>query len=233
MENNTTNFLDESILVRPYKNLKNTNTPNLERKIDQYYDLVFDTIVPWHITPRYMLESGLKIGMKDIFYYIDMLYEKNPATIIDVGCGECTWKRWFPRIIGFDPNTGPYYQQDFVDYFDEDFSRGHEKKFDCGLAINSLHFIPWRKIPDQIDLAMNIVRDRFLFTFNFDKFHKKPDISDHELILELKTMLEHTPYEVLMFDCPFYRGYSFQDTANSLAFINGSVRFILAHQSNI
>ena len=144
-----------------------TNFPDLDTRIKQHYDRLFDTVVDFDITPRYFYETGLKIGFRDVFYYIDQLYSNQSDSIIDVGCGECIWKKWFPNIIGFDPKPNEFTQQDFVDYFDADFSAGHTKYYDSGMALNSLHYIEWQDISKQIDLAMNIVKKHFLFTFNF------------------------------------------------------------------
>ena len=151
-----------------YSGVKFKNFTNLDQQISEHYDRLYDTVVDFHVTPRYLYETGIKIGFRDIFYYIDMLYDNNPDDVIDVGCGECIWKRWFPRIIGFDPNTNEFSQQDFVDFFDEDFSNGHTKHYHNGMALNSVHFISWDDLEVQIDRAMNIVRERFLFTFNFN-----------------------------------------------------------------
>lgn len=221
-------LVGSDFLVRPFETLQHTNIPKLVEKTEQYYDLMFDTMLPWVLSPRYIFEHGIKIGMRDIFYYIDLLYENHPASVIDVGCGECVWKNWFPNITGFDPNTNPYSQQDFIDFFDGDFSRANAGKFDCGIGINSLHFIPWQQISEQLDLAMHMVRDRFLFTFNLNAFTHKPS-QDHRLLLDLKHILGQSRYKIIMFDSPCYRGYTWQEVTNNLAFLNGTVRFILSH----
>jgi hypothetical protein len=223
-------LVGRDFLIRPFENLDRSNIHGLSKKIEAHYDLLFDTIMPWNLSPRYIFEHGLKLGMRDIFYYIDLLYENQPRSVIDVGCGECVWKNWFPNIVGFDPNTNPYSQQDFVDFFDEDFSRSNMRKFDCGMALNSLHFIPWQQIPHQLDLAMQMVRDRFLFTFNLHMFTDKPS-QDLRLIPELKSMLDESKYKIVMFDSPCYRGYTWKQVKDSLGFINGTVRFILSHQA--
>ena len=173
------------MLVRPYSpETTFTNHPDLDFNIAQHYDRVFDTVIDFEISPRYFYESGLKIGFRDMFYYIDQLYNTGPTSVIDVGCGECIWKKWFPNIIGFDPNTNEFSQQDFVDFFDKDFSTGHAQQYACGMALNSLHFVDWNSIPNQLDLAMNIVRHQFLFTFNFNVIRNKPNKSLPNALIE-------------------------------------------------
>ena len=170
-----------------------------------------------------------------IFYYIDLLYDNNPQSVVDVGCGECLWKNWFPNIVGFDPSPCiPYSKHDFVDFFDNDFSKGHTENWDCGLALNSIHFISWQEVPQQIKLAMNIIRKggRFLFTFNLRHFdtrsHDDPIalLNPKNKIKHLYELIQNLGYKILVFDSLLLQGVSEKDIYN-YAFINGDVRFIL------
>jgi hypothetical protein len=212
-----------------YPGIAFQNFPGLDDKINARYDKLYDTVLDCHISPRYVYEHGLRIGFRDIFYYIDQLYTNNPTTVIDVGSGECIWKEYFPNIIGFDPNINEFSQQDFVDYFDKDFSENHTAAYTCGMALNSIHFIPWNEIKTQIDLAMNIVTDRFLFTFNFQQVRNKPAISTTELVYEFKKIIDSLDYSIILFDSPLLRGVS-EENMNNLTYINGTVRFILEHK---
>lgn len=217
------------MLINPYtSSCTFKNFPTLDDDLIEYYDRIYHTVVEYNITPRYFYETGLKITFRDIFYYIDLLYDDNPQTVIDAGCGECVWKNWFPNIIGFDPNTNEFSSQDFVDFFDKNFSIGHTKKYDCGLALNSLHFISWNNIANQIDLAMNIVKDKFLFTFNFNVMTDQPLVPTTEKIKIFKEILQSTTYNLIMFDSPLHREVS-EENINNFAHINGTVRFILQH----
>lgn len=218
------------MLINPYfSNISFKNFPKLDKKLSDYYDHVYDTVVDFEVTPRYFYETGLKICFRDIFYYIDRLYDNNPSSVVDVGCGECIWKRWFPNIVGFDPNTYKFSQQDFVDFFDKDFSKGHTQHYDSGMALNSIHFIDWKDVPKQIDLAMNIVKDQFLFTFNFRCLANTPDAPLSELILQFDDMIQQTNYEIKLLDYPTLRGIS-EEKLDNWAFTNGTARFILAHK---
>ena len=208
----------------PFKNF-----PDLAARLATHYDQLHDTTEDFDITPRYLYESGLKIGFRDIYYYIDQLYDNQPTSVVDVGCGECIWKNWFPNIVGFDPNTNEFSNQDFVDFFDEDFSKGHAKNWDCGMALNSIHFINWNSIPNQIDLAMNIVKDQFLFTFNFNMFSNKPNLPMEQLIPLFDHMLTSSAYNIKLLDYPLLRGIPLAKI-NNWSYINGHVRFILQHK---
>jgi hypothetical protein len=219
------------MLINPYSPESTfKNFPKLDDSLNSYYDRIFHTVIDFPLTPRYIFETGLKISFRDTFYYIDRLYDNNPNTVIDVGCGECVWKNWFPNIIGFDPNTNEFSSQDFVDFFDKDFSIGHTKNYDCGLALNSLHFISWNDIANQIDLAMNIVKDKFLFTFNFNILSDKPQTTVFEQIKEFRKIIDSLEYDVILFDVPILRGVDMNIMLRHLH-INGTVRFILKHQN--
>ena len=218
-------------MINPYSpGIPFKNFPDLDTRLAKHYDRLYDSVVDFEITPRYFYESGLKIGFRDIFYYIDQLYNTRPTTVVDVGCGECIWKKWFPNIIGFDPNTNEFSSQDFVDFFDEDFSKGHAKNWDCGMALNSIHFIRWDAIPRQIDLAMNMVKHQFLFTFNFDKISNKPAVPLPAMIALFDDILDSLKYEIVMVDYPFQRGATLVKL-NAWSYMNGHVRFILSHKN--
>lgn len=218
------------MLINPHtSNITLKNFPHLYEDISKHYDLLYDTVPDQDYidtTPRFKLEHGGKMGFRDIFYYINLLYDNNPGSVVDIGCGECIWKTWFPNIIGFDPTPSKWSRADFVDTFDEDFSNGHNKNYDCGLALNSIHFIDWSDITKQIELAMNIVRDRFLFTFNFGVFTNKPDVPLPELILLFDDILNSVGYKIILLDYPYLRNIP---NVADWGHINGHVRFILEH----
>lgn len=221
------------MLVEPYvpgRSLK--NFPDLYQALENHFDVLFDQVPDkeWYkITPRYRLGGGLKIAFRDIFYYIDRLYDHAPDSVIDVGCGENMFCDWFPNIVGFDPTPSAWSKSDFVDYFDSDFSQNHTNHYDCGMALNSVHFVDWQDLGSQIELAMNIVKDRFLFTMNFYSFENVPESEFLELVLQLRNQLTAMPYDVVLFD------HLVKDFAiNKLLpqfydfhYVNGTVRFIL------
>jgi hypothetical protein len=212
------------------------NFPRLDNELTAYYNHVYHTVPDRPIlpvagtkdwsTPRYVYESVLKITFRDMFYYIDLLFDNSPKTVIDVGCGECVWKKWFPNIIGFDARPNRFSQQDFVAQFDKNFSIDHANAYDCGMALNSLHFISWNSISDQINLAMNIVNDKFLFTFNLNMITDGPVCPTIEKIKMFKEILQSTTYNLIMFDSPLHRGIT-EENLSGFHRINGTVRFIL------
>ena len=227
------------------------NFPNLEEQMNHYFDRIYDTGGDPCITPRYYLQSGLKTTQRDIFYYINRLYDNNPSSVVDVGCGECMWKLWFPNIIGFDNRINEFSQQDFVATFNRDFSQSHTKQYQCGMALNSIHFLPWEEISGRIHSAMNIVQDRFLFTFNFSVVANlpvplPPSASGGEELKTLESLFDqiilNSGYKIILVDYPSQRPRSLIKNLNNDSRIrpgeledhnflplNGHVRFILAH----
>jgi hypothetical protein len=220
------------MLINPYTpEVKLKNFPDLYKKILLYYDYVYDTIgeVPEKDTwPRDRQEEG-RTTFKDAFYYIDMLYDSNPTTIVDIGCGEAAFKKWFPRMIGFDTFLNKRSQGDFIGRFNRTFSEEHHAEWDCGMALNSIHFVNWIDVPSQITWAMDIVKYRLLATFNFQVISDKPTENRAEFIPIFTEMLKSLPYKIVMLDYPELRGISSEDM-HEWSGINGSVRFILEHQ---
>jgi len=205
--------------------IKLINFPNLHENIDKEFDIVVDTCID--VSPRYWLHK--RIAFMDIIYYINLLYDNNPSSVIDVGCGECVWKEYFPNIIGFDPSPSEYSNYDFIDYFDEDFSKSHVGKYTCGMALNSIHFDAWDKLKNNIHLAMDMVTDRFLFTINCLVIQGRIETKLNNGIDYINDILASLPYKVMMLDYPVLRGYSTEIVNNNAGF-NGHVRFILEHR---
>jgi hypothetical protein len=219
------------ILINPYQpHVKFKNFLDLDSRLTKHYDHVFDMVIPFNITARYFFELG-KVAFRDMYWYIDQLYDVAPSTVIDVGCGECTWKTWFPNIIGFDPTVFSFSQSDFVDYFDSTFSQSHVGNYDCGMALNSLHFTTWHDIDAQIALAMNIVTKRFLFTINLKCLEHAPPLENFDLVYEFRKKLNALNYNIIMFDSPLHQGFSDSDVTNTYH-VNGHIRFILEHKNH-
>lgn len=226
-------LIDNYFPKKPFRNFL-----DLDQKLNQYYDFLLDDVTEFdklQLSPRFRFENGLKIGFRDIFYYIDRLYDNCPNSVIDVGCGECIWKNWFPNIIGFDPVEWPYGQKDFVDFFDKEFSHSHQENWDCGMALNSLHFVSWSDLPQQINQAMNIIKPggKFLFTFNFAMIDRSTGRNDplytdqfDQKIKVMASIIENSGYRPIVVDFPTLRGIE-QNLTDQYAGINGHARFVL------
>lgn len=209
------------------------NFPNLEKELEEYYDLfVVDEIVQNKLSPRGQFEYS--IGFKEIFYYISWLYDNNPQSVIDIGAGECFWKRWFPNITSLEP--GGYASGENADFhmdFSEKFADAHVEEYDCGMAINSLHFGKLTEVENNIVQAMRIIKPggRFLFTLStgmirsyyVPNLSKNEGLAEKDLVDLTKQMIMKLPYKLVLFDCAFDRlGHDF----HILGHINGTIRFI-------
>lgn len=210
-------------------NIQIRNFPTLENELESYYDyFVKDEISFNKVSPRGQYEY--KIGFKEIFYYISWLYDNNPKSVIDVGAGECFWKRWFNNITSLDPgNYDSAKNADIQSEMTDAFVESHVEHFDCGMALNSLHFGRIPKVKENIDQAMRLIKPngRFLFTISTDVISKQyPDTNtDWRYWLELtKEMVKQLPYNILLFDVPHDR---INDDFPVQGQLNGTLRFIL------
>ena len=153
-----------------------------------------------HSTPR---ETLLTLRVAPFFYILKLL-EKNPKQIADIGCGSNFFKNFIPEIHGIDPVENPNVDQ--VDYFDEDFSIGHTNKFDCAMAINSLHFISLTDITKQLNNFSNIIKPggRGFVTLNAKRMIEVTKSSDQvtmeQLSLYIKQQVDQALPNVLAYD---------------------------------
>lgn len=102
------------------------------------------------------------------FYYLNFLLEKNPETIYDIGCGANSFKKYFPNIIGVDPNTHFGNAPDIVNKFDDSFVEEHENTMDAAFAMNAIHFVQISEYNTQIHKFLRLLKPggRAFITFN-------------------------------------------------------------------
>lgn len=170
-------------------------------------------------TPR---EHTLTLNVMP-FFYIQMLQEKNPQTIADIGCGINFYKNFIPEIIGIDPVENSNVDQ--VDFFDDDFSRGHANKFDCAMAINSIHFISINDISKQLKSFSNIIKPggRGFVTLNIERMIELTDkqdmIADEDLSSYTKQQVDQALPNVLAYD-------DYIKESNCNCYMNGNIRMV-------
>ena len=130
------------------------------------------------------------------FFYIQMLREKNPQTIADIGCGINFYKNFIPEIHGVDPVAHP--NVDEIDFFDEDFSQGHKENYDCAMAINSLHFIPLNDISKQLNHFSNIIKPggRGFITLNVKRMMEQTKEFDRKDMIAVKDLSSYIKQQV-------------------------------------
>lgn len=104
-------------------------------------------------TPRWRQMHGY-FSMAS-FYYLDHIMREDPGTVADIGCGENVFKRFYPSIIGFDPEIAG---ADAVARLDREFARENRQRFDAAFACNSLHFVGLDEFPEMLSRLSSIVR---------------------------------------------------------------------------
>lgn len=206
------------------------NFTDLDEKLKDYYDYIadYDPEPKEKLTPR-STSGDFRSTSRDIFYYISWLYDNNPKSVLDFGCGQSQWKKWFPNIFRVDVKDWAYTDIDLVVEIHKiyEFIEHRKQQFDCGMAINSIHFGNFENVIDNIHKCMSLVKPkgRFLFTINMkmilsyskiiDTAHNTP-ISD-VYFSKLVDMIKSTEYKILLLDIVMQANPG----------INGDIRFIL------
>jgi hypothetical protein len=217
-------------LVRPYRpGIEFCNFPDLDQRLTQHYDKIYDTVIP-HLSreaERFLYETGAKIAFRDIFYAIDLVYENNPSSVIDMGSGICFWKKWFPNIYSVDQD--PTATPDEVAMIDDTYCDIHRNRFDAGINICGSR--TQNEIKNMVLTQMQLVRDRCLFTLSRNNLRLWPTANPwynlNWVINEVYLLAEK--FDLIMLDVPYLRGVAMIEL-DRYSHINGSVRFILAHK---
>jgi hypothetical protein len=168
-------FLNEFSQTEVFKKISSDYKYLFSDKTDIPVAILEKNDIPPPTTPRSRV-AARSIFLYSIFYYLNFLTELDPKTIADIGCGGNFLKKYIPSIVGID-NT---LESDVFSYFDDHFLENNFQKFDCALAINSIHFISLKDFSKRINDFGKIIKPggRAFVTFS------------------LRRMIEHTePHE--------------------------------------
>jgi len=223
-------MIDDIELINPYHpNIQLKNFIDLDDKLNEWYDYIGDynpdPPTGMNRSPRAI--KDFRSTSRDIYYYIDLLYDNNPKSVIDFGCGECLFKRWFPNIFGVDPTPWPFGKADVTTPNITQFVKENKNKFDCGMALNSIHFGSFDEVRENINQCMTLIKSkgRFLFTVNIDsiiKFGKYDNsaefVNTNSFYNEVIKKLE---YNILLLDVLDRKKITY------IPPLNGDIRFIL------
>ena len=166
-------------------------------------------------------ESHLTLQVAPFFYILKLL-EKKPKQIADIGCGANFFKKFIPEIYGIDPVENPNVDQ--LDYFDDVFSQGHTNRFDCAMAINSIHFISLKDISKQLRSFSNIIKPggRGFVTLNVQRMIEVTKSSDQvtnvSLSIYIKQQVDQALPNVLSYDNYIHDGLNQS--------MNGNIRIV-------
>lgn len=124
-----------------------------------------------------------------VFVYLNLLLDKNPTVIADVGCGLNWIKKYVTGVVGFDKTP----EADYQEFFDDDFVKNHYKEFDCALAVNSMHYIPPEQISYRIDQFAKTIKSggRGLVTINPGVMLPLLEIKDTKTLKEYKNIFDN------------------------------------------
>jgi SAM-dependent methyltransferase len=133
--------------------------------------------------PRAILqEQGIFVCSS--FYYIEMLLDTNPKVILDVGCGDNVFKKYIPQIVGLDPMSA---NADIHERFDDKFVEQHTGKYDCAMALQSIHHVSLLKFVDRINQFGKIIKPggRGFFSTNLSKLVSLTELHEFAKIFDL------------------------------------------------
>ena len=133
------------------------------KKIISYYGndvtVSFDPVhlgVFDNLTPRQLLSKKIVTAVS--FYYLQFLLDFAPRQMLDIGCGDNTFKNFLPNVIGIDPypfvDPGP----DKIESFDQTFVLRHKEQYECAFSINALHFVSLSELSNRILDFSNLIK---------------------------------------------------------------------------
>ena len=167
------------------------------------------------------------------YYYIDYLLEKNPKTIVDIGCGENVFKDYL-NIIGIDSDESSNY--DIFDNVDEDYAKQHKNMYDAIITINTIHFEPITEIFNRINLIKSMLASggRAFVSFNVETWlmHTNNDIikqifgkelSLDEVLLYIHKQIKNCNLNLLVYDWPILK---ISEESSIRDDLNGNVRIV-------
>ena len=142
-------------------NFKNTNRYNqLKEDFDnlhfhkEWNALDHYSKITYPSTPR---QDFARHGIFSVipFYYIDWLAQSNPREIYDLGCGWNVFKKYYPNIVGVDPDNS---HADIHCGVNSSYVREHEEYFESVFSINALHFIPLSSIRKRVENFASMIK---------------------------------------------------------------------------
>ena len=205
---------------------------DIGKQIENDYDLIIDNEVSQAFSsPREdCMTSCFSIAP---FYYTNLLTEKNTGTIYDIGCGSNLLKKYYPEIIGIDPEND---KADLCDTFNYNFITKYENAIQSLISINAIHFIPITQINErlyQINLVLSD-KGRAFVTFNLARMMERTEHLDFLGIFDFKKFSPDTKY--LQIIESYIRAELYNSKLNFVcididfsvynAFLNGNIRLV-------
>lgn len=136
-------FKQEFIQSDTYKQLVN-DYQHVYESLEEFDDR-------FYTQPRRTYAADRSIFYYSTFYYLQLLLEKNPKTILDLGCGRNLFKKYIPQIIGLDNDPREIDSVDIYDNYSEKFLNENLEKYDCAMTIGAIHDVSLTKISNRIN----------------------------------------------------------------------------------
>jgi hypothetical protein len=191
------------------------------------------TQIQHHLTPTTNARKYPRSFNVFLFYYLNFLLEKNPATMYDLGCGSNPFKPYIPYLIGIDPDLSQK-NVDIIDQVDQTFIDSHQNHFESVFSVCALHFHPFTELRKVVDdfismvkiggrgfIALNVVR-----MFEREAIKKNINPIDHPFLKDLyigirvpkqevieeaenltKKLLSGLNCDILVFDVDYSKGF--------------------------
>jgi len=169
-------------------------------------------------TPRRTYAADNSIFYYGTFYYLQMLLEKNPQTILDVGSGGNYFKKYIPQIISMEPNKRFADVTDIKEIYDSDFVNANLQKYDCAMTIGAIHGVSLAKLADTLYEFGTVIKPggRGYFAVNLRRsmqhtelheFAQLFDLSRRQTRIDLynvvKNIFEKISYKIIALDINF------------------------------
>ena len=170
------------------------------------------------ILPRRTYAASKSIFYYSTFYYLGLLLETNPKTILDVGCGSNLFKKYIPQIIGFDNDPRFVEQVDFTETYTTEFVEQNLSKYDCAMTIGVIHAVSLATIHKTIDEFGQLIKPggRGYFAINLRRPMQNTELHEFAELFDLKrqqtridlyrvvkAQCEKTKYKIITLDINF------------------------------
>jgi len=205
---------------------------DIGKELKQTYDLITDKEVnQTFLTPRE--DCMTRCFSIAPFYYTNFLTEKNTGTIYDIGCGSNFLKKYYPEIIGIDPEND---KADLCDTFDDNFVQKYENTIQSLISINAIHFIPIYELNERLHQINCVLTDegRAFVTFNLARMMERTENLDFLGISDFKKYKPDAKY--LQIIERYIRAELYKSKLNFVcididfsvynAFLNGNIRLV-------
>jgi SAM-dependent methyltransferase len=181
---------------------------DIYKQLIQDYQHVHESIEEYsdefYVAPRRTYAASKSIFYYRTFYYIQMLLEKNPKIILDLGCGSNLFKKYIPQIYGIDPDPKVSNLVDSVESYSNEWLNDNLGKYDCAMTIGAIHGVSLVELPNRINDFGKVIKSggRGYFGVNLRRPMQNTEIHEYAELFNLsKRQTLHDLYRVVRKQC--------------------------------